>query len=300
MPNLTARLGSMLHDCKVPRDGMRRYVYDIWQPLALLVITVSFTAAFFTKYTPYDRARYSDDLFFCNADGKIETTDYFYKPFWDLQLYFTINIAFGKFSFSRVKIIDAAWDAVVGRGGQLVAAVVTYRVLRRSLTLTMETCTATIPAVTSIYCRQIQLGSVGQLIHTMFWHWGSVHLMWRQPTHIGRIRLGTQLFVCLYVLLFATLVSIMTGYRAQLSAYFRYDGSLTGQYLPIDQLVQPRMVLLDGHRVGLSETPLYAHDSIPYPDGVDDTDITVRINTSDFVASFRDFPEPFGVLLDCQ
>ena len=300
MPNLTARLGSMLHDCKVPRDGMRRYVYDIWQPLALLVITVSFTAAFFTKYTPYDRARYSDDLFFCNADGKIETTDYFYKPFWDLQLYFTINIAFGKFSFSRVKIIDAAWDAVVGRGVQFVAALVAYQTLRRSITLTMETCTITIPAVATIYCRQIQLLSVGQLLHTMFWHWGSVHLMWRQPTHIGRLRLGTQLFVCLYVLLFATLVSIMTGYRAQLSAYFRYDGSLTGQYLPIARLVQPRMVLLDGHRVGLSETPLYAHDSIPYPDGVDDTDITVRINTSDFVASFRDFPEPFGVLLDCQ
>ena len=92
----------------------------------------------------------------------------------------------------------------------------------------------------------------------------------------------------------------MTGYRAQLSAYFRYDGSPTGQYLPINQLVQPRMVLLDGHRVGLSETPLYAHDSIPYPDGLSDTDLYVDFNTSDFVASFRDFPEPFGVLLDCQ
>ena len=293
-----SRLGSMLRHCNVPCDGMRRYIYDIWQPLTLLFVTVSFTAAFFTKYNPPASTKDDSDFFFCNADGKLEKTDQGYKPFWDPQLYFIINIAFGEFSFTRVKVIDAAWDAVVGRGGQLVASVLAYRTLRRSITLTMETCTVTIPAVASIYCRQIQLVSVGQLLHTMFWHWGSAHLMWRQPTHIGRKRLYTQLFVCTYVLLFATLVSIMTGYRAELSAFFRYDGSRTGQFFPIDQLVQPRMVLLDGHRVGLLETPLFAHDAMPYPGGLDDT--AYSFNTSDFIASLRNFSEPIGVLLDCR
>jgi hypothetical protein len=150
--NIMSRLGSLLRDCKVPRDGMRRYLYDIWQPLALLVITVSFTAVFFTKYDPYSSTPSRYDRFFCNADGTLERVDAFYRPFWDPQLYFSINIPFGRFPFSRAKVIDAAWDAVVGRGGQFVAAVLAYRTVRRSLTLTMETCSVPIPAVASLYC----------------------------------------------------------------------------------------------------------------------------------------------------
>jgi hypothetical protein len=126
---------------KAPRDGTRRYFYDIWPPFTLLVITVSFTSTFFTVYQLYASSKYHVDLFFCNADGKLESTDSSYQPFWDPNLYFTINIAFGELPYSGAKVIDAAWDAVVGRGGQFVAAVVAYRTLRRSFTLTMETCT---------------------------------------------------------------------------------------------------------------------------------------------------------------
>jgi hypothetical protein len=109
-----SRLGSVLRDGKVPCDGMRLYIYDIWQPLTLLVTAVSFTAIFFAAYNPDASTTYGDAFYFCMVDGKFEKKIHEYRPFWDPSLYFTINIAFGKLSFSTVKVIDASWDAVVG------------------------------------------------------------------------------------------------------------------------------------------------------------------------------------------
>jgi hypothetical protein len=296
----------MLRDCRVPRDGMHRYIYDIRQPLTLLVIMVSFTAVFFTNRNPYSAPVSGYDWFSCNADGTLEMGGYHYIPFWDPQLYFSVNIAFGKFSFSGAKITDAAWDAVVGRGGQFIAAVVAYQTLRISLTLTMETCSVPVPAIASLYCQQIQLIPVGRLLHTMFWHWRSVHFTGRQPILKGRARFGIQLFVCTYVLLFATLASIMTGYRARLTGYTGSGANQTDQLFPIDKLAEPRFVLYDSVRIGLPDTIMYEHDTIVYPAGVLDyydsgyTSGTRRsLNISEFLDISRNFEHPYGVLLDC-
>jgi hypothetical protein len=300
-----SRLGSMLRDCKVPRDGMRRYIYDIWQPLTLLVIATSFTAAFFKNFNPYSSTVSTYDWFFCNADGTLEKSSKDYRPFWDPQLYFTINIAFGSFSFSTAKVIDAVWDAVVGRGGQFLAAMVAYRTLRRSLTLTMESCAVPITAVISLYCQQIQLIPIGRLIKTMFWHRGSVHLMWRLQFFRGRARCGIQIFVCTYVLLFATLASVMTGYTAQLTGFFNPGAYQKSQLLPIKQLVEPRFILYDGVRVGLPDTIMYAHDTIRYPEAVFDYYDSERkpganwYSISELLDISRDLEHPIGALLDC-
>jgi hypothetical protein len=305
MRNLVSRLGSQFRGWKIPQDGARRYLYDIWQPLTLLVITTSFMAAFFKNYSPYSSAVPTYDWFFCNADGTLEKTNIDYRPLWDPHLYFTINIAFGSFYFSTAKIIDAAWDAIVGRGGQILAAVVAYRTLRRSLTLTMESCTIPIPAVTSLYCQQIQLIPVGRLINTMFWQWGSVNPIWRQPFLRGRARCGIQIFVCTYVLLFATLASVMTGYTAQLTGFFGSGASQTGQLFPINQLVEPRLALYDGVRAGLPDTIMYAHDTIRYPEGIFDYyDSERKPGTSSYSITellniSRDLKHPSDVLLDC-
>lgn len=193
-------------------------MYDIWQPLTLLVLTVSFTVAFYATHSSYASTD-PNELFFCNADGNVDETVNGYRPFWDPNLYFTINVAFGRFSFSTVKVIDAVWDVLVGRGGQTLAAVIAYGVLRRSLTLTLERYIITIPTVASLYCQQIQVMPVIRLTYSAFRQWDFQRPTWRQPCHTGRLRLSAQVFVCVYVLSFATLVSVMTGYRAQLTGY---------------------------------------------------------------------------------
>jgi hypothetical protein len=304
MQKVAPRLASGLRDFEVPRDGMRRYLYDIWQPLMLLALTASFTAAFFTHYDPSVSLKSPNDGYFCNADGKLEELNWSYEPFWDARLYFTVNMAFGLFSFSCAKVIDAAWDAVVGRGGQFIAAAIAYRTLRRSFTLTMETCTVTIPAATSFYCRQIQLESVSQLIHTMLWHWNSIHLTWRLPVNLARLRLCTQLFVCIYVLLFTTLTSVMTGYSAQLAAFTGPDDDGAGPLFPINQLVRPRLGLSDGARVGLPQNT-FARNAIVYPASAtifspnETSGGSIKFNLTEFLANSRDFEEPWGTLLDC-
>lgn len=313
MRKVALRFVATLQGLEVPQDGMRRYFYDIWQPLTLLVLTTSFTAAFFATYDPRTTTSESKYFFFCNADGNIETSDFSYEPFWDARLYFTVNVPFGSFPFSTAKVIDAAWDAIIGRGGQVVAAMVAYPTLRRSLTLTMETYTVTIPCVVSLCGQQVHLGLVGQLIHTMVWHWGSSHPTWRKPFHAGRTRFGLQVFVCVYLLLFSALVSVLTGYRAQLAGYFGYEVVGTGQLFPIDQLLLPRLAMYDEPSRVFIDGPdrMFAYNAIVYPEGVHEPlhpDSTASpfasksrvYNVSAMLVSSRDFEEPYGSLVDCR
>lgn len=289
-----------LRGWKVPSDGIRRYHYDIWQPLALLVLTTCFATIIYT--TSSARASTNlDDLFFCNADGNVEKTVPGYRPLWDPQLYFTINIAFGQFAFSTVKIVDATWDVVVGRGGQMLMAVIAYRVLRRSLTLTMETYTVAIPTVATFYCQQIGVVSLIQLTKNFFWHWEYQRPTWRQPFHLGRLRVAMQVFACVYVLVFATLVSVMTGYRASLKGYFGYDAQNPGQLIPIGDLEFPLLALSDANRTGLSESLVVTSDAISFPPNTNSSSTMEAIfDAKDFLEGSRDFVEPYGLIVDCK
>jgi hypothetical protein len=161
------RIWTTLRAWTVPQDGFRRFLYDIWQPLTILLLTASFAGTFFTVKDPYTS---SNDLFYCNADGNVQMRQTGgYKPFWDPNLFFTINVSVkDNMSFTEAKLIDAVWDLGVGRGGQMLAAWITYRVLRRSLTLVMESNTITIPTVTSLCCQQINILSSWHLLAAAF------------------------------------------------------------------------------------------------------------------------------------
>lgn len=298
MEKLTAHTEPGLGNWKIPRDGTYRYLYDTWQPLALLVLTVCFTAIFYSVYTPFATIP-SNDLFYCNADGNLVKALGWYKPLWDPELYFTVNIAFGKFAFSTAKVIDAVWDAVVARGGQMLVAMVAYRILRRSLTLTMEASTVTMPTVATLYCHQIQVTSLRRLLQDISWHKGSPNTHLRRPIYLGKMRLLMQAFSCLYVLSFATLLSVTTGYRAQLSGYYGYDADKPSQLQPVGEISLPSIVVCNGSRVGLSELPIYAREQIPLPvEGLTAESQTYKI--TDLIDNSQDFEEPYGVFFDCK
>lgn len=301
MANLMSRMFHWLRSWNIPRDGARRYIHDSWQPLVLLVLAVTFTSAFFTTYDPYPGSN-EDGLFFCNADGNTERTDYDYMPFWDPGLFFTINIAFGRFSFTTVKVIDAGWDAIIGRGGQALAAMMAYRTLRRSLTLTMENCAVAIPTVASIYCQQVQTVSVGHMIHGMYQHWSSHKIGWRAKVRSGSWRLAMQAFTCVYVIFFATLVSVMTGYRTQLTGYFGYELGRSSQLQPISQLERPVMAMYDGSRVGLPDQPIFALKELTSLGGKVSHEryYNLEYDFAALIDSSSDLEEPWGVLIDCK
>jgi len=286
------RIWTALCGCTVPQDGYRRYLYNIWQPLTILVLTASFAATFFTFKDPYAS---TSDLFYCNADGKVQMLeDGGYKPFWDPNLFFTINVSVGdNLSFTLAKLIDAIWDLGVGRGGQLLAAVIAYRVVRRSLTLVMETCTVTIPTVTSFCCERLTIQSSHHLLRDVVSPRSSRQYAGKRLSPRGRQRLLMQLSACVYVLVFPTLMSVMTGYRTGFTGVFNYTNDTTTEVRPLAQVGYPRLMIIDGSRIGLANSTAYLPRQIPFPKGVD-------LPFTDFLLSSESFEEPAGVLTDCK
>jgi hypothetical protein len=284
------RIWMTLRAWSVPQDGFRRYFYDIWQPLTVLVLAACFTGSFFAVKNPYPS---TEDLFYCNADGNVQMLDAGdYQPFWDPDLFFTINLPTAdNLTFTEAKLIDAVWDLGVGRGGQIIAAVITYRVLRRSLTLVMESCTVSIPTVTSVCCQQINVWSSWHLLRDIFSQTSSRQFAGKRLSLNGRRRLLMQLFACMYVLVFPTLTSVMTGYRTGFTGLFDYANGTMSEVKPIDQVGYPRMILSDGRRIGLANSTSYLPRQMPNPS---------IFSLDDFLLSSESFEEPAGVLADCK
>jgi hypothetical protein len=296
------RIWITLRSWTAPQDGFWRYLYDIWQPLTILVLTVSFASSFFGSKDPYAS---SNHLFYCNADGNVQMLDPGetggYKPLWDPNLFFTINAPVREnISFTLAKVIDAVWDLGIGRGGQMLAAVITYRVLRRSLTLVMESCTIAVPTVTSVCCQQVSILSPWHLLADAFSTKSSWQFEGRRLSLTGRRRLLVQLFACTYVLVFPTLTSAMTGYGTGFTGLFDYTEGTTSEAKPLDQLQvgYPRMVLADGSRIGLPDSTGYLPLRIPFPqlDGLYKRQVSLTV----FLLSSKSFEEPVGVLVDCK
>jgi hypothetical protein len=166
----------------------------------------------------------------------------------------------------------------------------------------MESCTVTIPTVTALCCQQVQLIPMGRLVHDVVWHLGSAHAPMSQGILSGRIRLCMQVIACIYVLSFATIVSVTTGYAAQLTGYYGYDTEQASQLQPVSALSRAGMILpflRDRDRIGISHLPMYASQKIIFPTHIT-TASGVRYPIADFLESSCDVDEPYGTLIDCE
>jgi hypothetical protein len=166
-------------------------------------------------------------------------------------------------------------------------------VLRRSLTLVMETCTITIPTVTSVYCQQSGILPSWHLLRDVFSTRLSREHAGKRLSLSGRRRLLMQLFACMYVLVFPTLTSVMTGYRTGLTGLFSYTNGTVSEVKPLAQIGYPRMTLGDGSRVGLANSNPFVSSQLPVPDGHD-------IEVANFLLGSESFEEPAGILADCK
>lgn len=232
----------------VPRDGTRRFLYENWQALTFATLTISSTVIVFATqpWTP----SFTDDLF-CNVDGNVAQARIGYQPMWDVGLFFAINIAYGELSFTTVKLIDACWDVIVGRLGQGVVGIMAFRVLRRSLALLMEDSVVLVSTATSVCCQQIQLISVWELLRGIFVSPTRTPPLGRRQRLRNATRYAMYVFVCAYVLAFATFVSVMTGYRAMLTGYSQLNEFEKDSLTRLSLVNSTRVALWDGRRIGL-------------------------------------------------
>lgn len=132
----------------------------------------------------------------------------------DSSYFFTPNLSFGAMSFTQVKVIDVAWDLIVGRGGQMLLAWVNYVVFNEWLLYHMELHRTSYKMATSVAFQTTTMGTLGVLgkewlafgerSWKRFWRWLAMLCM---------------LIATLYVLAFPTLMAAMTGYISTYEPY---------------------------------------------------------------------------------
>lgn len=196
---------------------------------------------------------------YCDPNGNIQVRDHYgniydttsnsydsprTNAWWDPSLFLSITIGFGKLSFPAAKGIDICWDFLVGRVGQILLAVASYPILRRSLACTMEQRPVHVKTYSSIAFFGVSLSS-----------------LWATLLEAARgLRCGfrafpwiilAQIIAIAYILGFATIASVMTGYSTAFTPWVtRPDNQ---NRVAVSDLSRPPFVIVDGSRVGLED-----------------------------------------------
>lgn len=125
----------------------------------------------------------------------------------DSSYFFTPNLSFGTFTFTQVKVVDIAWDLIVGRGGQMLLAWVNYRVFNEWLVYHMEMHLTSYKMYAAVAFETTTLGTLGVLAKE-FLNFGKG--TWRR--FFRWLAVLSMLLSTAYVLSFPTLMAAMTGY----------------------------------------------------------------------------------------
>lgn len=161
------------------------------------------------------------------------------EPSTAIEGLFTIDTLVIRSSFAMAKLIDTAWDLVIGRGGQLLAGLVGYEVFCKALLGALESSPTPFRSFIALSVDDVSIAAVWKLSADIFRH--------RTPR-------TTTVFVfmtlaSLYILALPTLLSAIAGYISTLSPYIRAsDGSVmpTRNYRACTPFA-------DGSRIGLKD-----------------------------------------------
>ena len=157
----------------------------------------------------------------------------FTSNIWDLRHFFLITLAFGSpvdecagpmddyfaqrtgtanvcggYSFTTVKVIDVAWDLLVGRGGQCALAVAAYRLFRRVLHKLMQGEEIGYDLFAALAFHSGSSSSLNALSRHIT-HWAPV-----PRTLNARVAYLAMALSTVYIAAMPTLFSAMTGYTS--------------------------------------------------------------------------------------
>jgi hypothetical protein len=168
----------------------------------------------------------------------------------DSSYFFTPNLSFGTFTFTQVKVVDIAWDLIIGRGGQLLLAWVNYRVFNEWLVYHMELHPTSYKLYAAVAFETTTIGTLGVLAKE-FLAFGQG--TWKR--FFRWLAILSMLLSTIYVLSFPTLMAAMTGYIATYEPYIEdYDHNL----IEWRQIKQVAHIINDAERLGSYSGPLVA------------------------------------------
>jgi hypothetical protein len=128
---------------------------------------------------------------------------------------FVLDQTFGQFTFSQVKVLDVAWDIVIGRGVQLVAWFVGYLVFSDALLRAIERH----PASFQIFQRIALEGPSLLSLYTL------IKELWRAKSHRTKTLFLYIWLSTLYIISIPMFLGAMTGYDSTSIAWVSLDDS---------------------------------------------------------------------------
>jgi hypothetical protein len=227
-------------------------------PLALApIITLSVVAETASQSYIRGRSCYPNGLwkFATDATWEIMDSSYFFTP----------NLSFGSMTFTQVKVIDIAWDLVIGRGGQIMLAWVNYRVFNEWLVWHVEQHYTSWKLYACIAFETNSLNTLGTLFKEFLAYGKGT---WKR--FLRWLAILCMFLSTLYVLSFPTLMAAMTGYIAKSEPYVEdFERNLMA-WGKVDAV---EFVVNDASRLGFAK-PLVA--------GERDVELTKAITTCMF------------------
>ncbi|RSL84040.1 hypothetical protein CEP51_004150 [Fusarium floridanum] len=195
----------------------------------------------------------------CHPDGE-------FSPFrnsfnwWALKGTFQITLKVGNFDFATAKIIDVIWDLVVGRGGQTLLALISWRAFSDYLAVSIITKPTT---YTTVWLLRFQTDpsfvSIMGLIHQFIWRRGLA----------SRTAMSFMVAAALLILAFPTIASSMTGYTTVNRAYIEVPETGLIEFSTTYPAVY---VIHDGSRIGLQDEYLVRLQDYSFGDPMIDDD----------------------------
>ncbi|KAI9833737.1 MAG: hypothetical protein M1819_003470 [Sarea resinae] len=156
--------------------------------------------------------------------------------------FYSINLIWGHYSFMAAKAIDLTWDVLVGKGGSMALAWVTYRVSTTALLSMAEDSSVAYELYASLSNATLGFLSLWQLCKELFSHRGHRFII------LGLV-LGFT-----WTMSFSTFMSAMTGYYAPTETYYRVQQGSLASFADFNTARYTRGVfqIVDGDRIGLS------------------------------------------------
>jgi hypothetical protein len=171
------------------------------------------------------------------------------------RAFYTLNIIFGSYSFAAVKAIDVTWDLVVGRAGQFLLGLISYRVLADSLLAIMESDPVSYELYSAISISGSGVLSAAYLVKQFMC--GS---SWKHVCLLFPLALSLA-----WVLAWPTVMRAMTGYAAKEDLFIRLlNGDLVSE-VNWENAFSTNLFqeIYDGQRIGLTKDYLVGMASQP-------------------------------------
>ncbi|KAG8159812.1 hypothetical protein KVR01_010449 [Diaporthe batatas] len=210
----------------------------------------------------------------CLPDGTFSfSTQY---DHWDISGFFQITSGFGQLTFSQAKAVDMVWDVAIGRIGQTILAVFSWRAfslhIKTSLEEGPETRTVSYHTYWTIYL-QDSISMMGVF--------GVIRDFLARRRLKSKMAMIFMVATMLFVLAWPTVASAMTGYDSNNVAFIKIrDGSLIrfNSFQPLLHIIH------DGSRLpGLTDEYL-----VPCCSGTNGDDPTFEMQIASCSCNYKD------------